>query len=566
MTRIDFEEVSWEYRTGDGLALSGLDLGIESGSFVGVTGPSDAGKSTLCRLIPGYIPHYFDGELEGGVRVGDRDVSEASIGELAESVGMLFENPFDQLTGASTTVIEEVAFGLENLGYPREEIIERSVESLRRVGIEELIDRNPQRLSGGQSQRVALASVLAMAPDVLVLDEPTSQLDPHGADAVFDIVADMKEQGYTVVVVSQRLDRLAPHLDRLLVVDGGEVVHDASPEEVFTTPGIDELVDVPEAVRVGRRLRESGAGPDRMPLSVEDAIEELRPHVTGGPDEHSDGGDRLGADGPARTTDEPRVVFEDVRHVYDGGVEALSGIGLEMGSGCVCLVGQNGAGKTTFVKHMNGLLEPSQGVVRIEGIDTREARVAELARHVGLSFQNPDDQLFHDTVDEEVRYGPKNLGFDDEREEESVERAIEWLDLDDVRERNPYDLGMPRRKRVAVASVLAMDTDTVVLDEPTGGQDAPGTALLGSAIERLVGAGKLVVVITHDVGFARRYAERVIALGQGEVLLDGTPREVFGRPDALAETDVDPPTVTRIGDRLGLPTVLSIDELFEYVG
>jgi energy-coupling factor transport system ATP-binding protein len=563
VTRIDFEEVAWEYRTGDGLALSGLDLGIDSGSFVGVTGPSDAGKSTLCRLIPGYIPHYFDGELEGSVRVGERDVSEASIGELAESVGMLFENPFDQLTGASTTVIEEVAFGLENLGYPREEIVERSVESLRRVGIEELIDRNPQRLSGGQSQRVALASVLAMAPDVLVLDEPTSQLDPHGADAVFDIVAGMKEQGYTVVVVSQRLDRLAPHLDRLLVVDGGEVVHDASPEEVFTTPGIDELVDVPEAVRVGRRLRGSDDA-ESVPLSVAEAIEELRPHVTGGADEGPEDGDRLETDG-STPAGETRVAFEDVKHVYEGGVEALSGIDLEMASGCVCLVGQNGAGKTTFVKHMNGLLEPSKGAVRIEGTNTREARVAELARHVGLSFQNPDDQLFHDTVDEEIRYGPKNLGFDDAREDETVERAIERLDLEDVRGRNPYDLGMPRRKRVAVASVLAMDTDTVVLDEPTGGQDAPGTALLGAAIERLVEAGKLVVVITHDVGFARRYADRVIALGQGEVLLDGGPREVFDRPDVLAETDVDPPTVTRIGQELGLPTVLSIDELFEHV-
>lgn len=566
MTRITFEDVSWEYRTGDGRAVSGLDLGIESGSFVGVTGPSDAGKSTLCRLIPGYVPHYFDGELEGSVRVGDRAVREASIGELAERVGMLFENPFDQLTGASTTVIEEVAFGLENLGYPREEIIERSVSSLRRVGIEELIDRNPQRLSGGQSQRVALASVLAMAPDVLVLDEPTSQLDPHGAEAVFEIVAGMKEQGYTVIVVSQRLDRLAPHLDRLLVMEDGEIAHDGPPEEVFTTPGIDAVVDVPQSVRIGRRLREAGHETDGVPLTVPAAIEALRPHVTGASG-RADGG-ITGVE--ERATDstaggDRRVDFEGVSHVYEGGVEALSGVSVGMDAGCVCLVGQNGAGKTTFVKHTNGLLEPTDGVVRIEGTDTREARVAQLARRVGLAFQNPDDQLFHDSVEEEVRYGPRNLEFDEERADETVERAISRLDLADARERNPYDLGMPRRKRVAVASVLAMDTDTVVLDEPTGGQDAPGTALLGDAIEELVADGKLVVVITHDVGFARRHADRVIALGQGEVLLDGSPREVFGNPETLAETDVDPPVVTRIGHELGLPTVLSIDELFEYV-
>ena len=179
-------------------------------------------------------------------------------------------------------------------------------------------------------------------------------------------------------------------------------------------------------------------------------------------------------------------------------------------------------------------------------MDTEEARVAQLARHVGLSFQNPDDQLFHDSVESEIRYGPKNLDFDEERTDDTVERAISRLDLENVRERNPYDLGLPRRKRVAVASVLAMDSQTVVLDEPTGGQDAPGTELLGTAVEELVADGKLVVVITHDVGFARRHADRVIALGQGEVLLDGAPREVFGKPDVLAETDVDPPVVHRV--------------------
>lgn len=563
MSRISFENVTYEYRTGDRPAVENIDCEIESGSFVGITGPSDAGKSTFCRMVPGYIPHYFDGDLDGRIVVGGTDIEDTSIGDLADQVGMLFENPFDQLTGASTTVIEEVAFGLENLGLAREEIVDRSVESLRRVGIEELIDRNPQRLSGGQSQRVALASVLAMQPDVLVLDEPTSQLDPHGSEAVFDIVADMRSQGNTVLVVSQRLDRLAPHLDRLLVMDEGTIAHDGPPADVLTEPGIEELVDVPAAVQIGTRLREEGyVDPDTpVSLSVESAISELRPHV-----------ESSAADGgiTQSTTPEPddsAVSFEDVRYEYEGGVEALSGISLSMDAGCVCLVGQNGAGKTTFVKHLNSLLEPTAGAVRINGTDTREARVAQLAHHVGLAFQNPNDQLFHENVEDEVRYGPSNLGYDEDRIEETTERAIERLELDDVREDNPYDLGMPRRKLVAVASVLAMDSPVVVLDEPTGGQDAPGIGLLGTAVEELVAAGKLVVVITHDVEFARQHADRVIALGSGEVLLDGTPREVFDRTETLAETDVDPPVVTRIGNRLGLPrTVLSVDELFDRVG
>ena len=347
------------------------------------------------------------------------------------------------------------------------------------------------------------------------------------------------------------------------MIEEGQVAHDGPPEEVFTTPGIDVTVDVPQSVRIGRRLREMGYGDGEIPLTVEDAIEELRPHVTANA---ADGGSsEMAASNDERTTDGPRVAFEDVHHVYEGGVKALSGISLELDSGCVCLLGQNGAGKTTFVKQMNGLLSPSEGVVWIDGTSTKSARVAQLARNVGLSFQNPDDQLFHDSVEAEIRYGPNNLGFDDARTDETVERAVARLDLEDVRERNPYDLGLPRRKRVAVASVLAMDSPTVVLDEPTGGQDAPGTALLGTAVKELSAEGKLVVVITHDVSFARRHADRVIALGQGEVLLDGTPREVFSEPETLAETDVDPPVVTRIGHELGLSTVLSIDELFEYV-
>jgi energy-coupling factor transport system ATP-binding protein len=235
-----------------------------------------------------------------------------------------------------------------------------------------------------------------------------------------------------------------------------------------------------------------------------------------------------------------------------------------MGEGCVCIVGQNGAGKTTFVKHLNGLLEPTSGRVDVEGVETSSADVAQLSRHVGLSFQNPDDQLFHGTVEEEVRYGPSNLDYEAERVDELVEWAIDLLGLDPVREKNPYDLGIPRRKRVAVASVIAMDTPVVVLDEPTGGQDAPGTRRLGKVVDRLVEEGKLVVVITHDVSFAADHADRVIALRQGEVLLDDSPRAVFGRPDVLARTEVQLPTAAELSFSLDLPRVaLSVNELLE---
>jgi len=568
MALIDIDDVTFAYRTQpDGeTALDGVSLGIERGEVVGITGPGDAGKSTVGRLVASYIPNYFSGQFEGAVTVDGHDITETDIGEMSDIVGMLFENPFDQLTGANGTVFEEVAFGLENKGVPREEIIETTREKLRLTGIEHLYDRNPQQLSGGQSQRVALASMLAMEPDVLVFDEPTSQLDPQGTQEVLRVIAALAEEGYTVLVVSHDLDGLAQHLDRLIVLDGGRIVRDGRPEDLFRDAGEDARYELPDAVRVGRRLRERGLVPAGKPLPItfEDVLAEVEPHVVDTEQRRIDT-DPERDGGPAENA-ASLIGFDDVDFSYEGGVQALSELSITFDTGCVCVIGQNGAGKSTFMKHLNGLLTPSSGTVLIDGNDTVEHTIAELAGDVALSFQNPDNQLFHSTIEREIRYGPKNLGYPDERIDELVETAIDRMDLEDIREKNPYDVGLSRRKHVAVASVLAMDTPVVALDEPTGSQDAVGIDLLGEVVDSLVREGKLVVVITHDVAFARDHADRVVALREGELLLDGSAREVFGRAETLAETDVNPPFVTRLASRLGVPgTVLSVEELFEYI-
>jgi energy-coupling factor transport system ATP-binding protein len=545
------------------VALKDVSYDIERGSFVGITGPSDAGKSTLCRLIAGYVPHLFDGELSGTVVVDGIPTTETSVGELAGKVGFVFENPFDQLTGASLTVLEEVAFALENMGLPREEIELRARESLERVGIAHLADRHPQRLSGGQSQRVALASVLALQPEIFVLDEPTSQLDPLGAGEVFEVVADLHRDGYTIVVVSQDLDRLATHADRLLVLEGGHLRWDGPPQGVLASAvDSDHPLLIPKVVEVGHWLRKRGLidGRRPLPVTVGEAAAELTEAETILPRGRTCNAPTKGSSVSSRVQD-PQVVLEDVRFAYDK-VHALDGLSLELNEGCVCVVGQNGAGKTTLIKHLNGLLRPTGGRVLVRGKDTREHRVAELARDVALAFQNPDDQLFRGTVEEEVRFGATNVGFPPDKVQKLTDRAVELLDLGAVREKKPYDLGLSWRKRVAIASVLTMNSPVVVLDEPTGGQDARGIELLGGLIEHLVGEGKLVVVVTHDVEFAARHADRVVALYKGNVLMDGDPGTVFRREQELAKTYVQPPAIARLGRRLGLSgTVLSIDEL-----
>jgi len=561
---VEIEDLTFSYASQQhGPALRNLSCAIEQGSFVGITGLAEAGKTTFCRLIAGYIPHFFHGEFSGKVNVAGTDTRESTIGELAERVGFVFENPFDQLTGASLTVLEEAAFALENMGLVREEIRLRAEKSLSRVGMEDLKDRHPQQLSGGQSQRLALASILAVQPEVFILDEPTSQLDPLGVEEVFDVITDMHGRGNTLIVVSQDLDHLAIRADRLMVIDKGEIKWDGEPREVLLEAAEARYpILIPDVLEISRKLKAAGRIPTAspVPLTVEQAAKELSSINTPGSAAETIAAGRTSRHSKVESSKE--LLFEDVHYDYPTGVSAIRGVSLSLDEGCVCIVGQNGAGKTTLAKHLNGLLRPTRGRLLVRGKDTREYRVAELAREVGLAFQNPDDQLFRSTVEQEVRFGPDNVGASPEEAKRLVANAMDLMDLEAVGEKKPHDLGMPERKRVATASVIAMNTQVVVLDEPTGGQDAEGIELLGQLVGSLVQQGKLVIVVTHDVKFAALHADRVIALHQGRVLLDDDPRTVFGREEALARTHVEPPAVTRLGKLLGLDeTVLSPEEL-----
>ena len=571
MSFIELNGVTFQYGTqpDDEFAVRDIDFGIEEGEFIGVTGQSEAGKATLGRLISGQIPHFYHGDLSGEITVEGVSTAESSVGDLSKKIGFVFENPYDQLTGATSTVLEEVAFGLETHGLTRDEMRERARESLAAIGVEALADRNPMQLSGGQCQRVAIASVIAMQPDVMVLRQPTAQLDPSGTEEVFEVVGSMNEQGYTIVMISQELERLTPHLDRLVVMDDGRIRFDGAPEDVLVRAIEDGIpIPVPEVVEIGHRLRETGMVADDEPIPVTEAgcLAEIGRIVDRPlPDGDSGGvGVTPSPDGPS--DGEGEVVLDDLHHRYPSGVEALRGVSFSLDDGCVCLIGQNGAGKSTLVKHLNGLLDPTAGAAYVRGMDTSEHTTGELAHEVGLSFQNPDDQLFHSTVAEEVQYGPRNLGFSDDELAATTDRAIELLGLGDRRDESPYDLSEPWRKRVAVASVVAMETPVIVLDEPTSGQDAPGYDQLGEAVDALVERGKLVVVITHDIDFVREHADRTVLLAEGRVIADGDTRGVLSDAETLARSNVHPPTITRLGLELGVGPLLSVDELFDAIG
>ena len=577
MTEIAFDDVSITYATAADPAVSDVSVEIDAGSLVGITGPSESGKTTFCRALGGFVPNFFDVSLDGSVRVAGIDVGRATIADLGETVGYVFENPNDQLTGAATSVRDEIAFGLEQRGVDGDALRPRIASALSTVGVEHLVDRDLDALSGGQLQRVALASVLALDPEILVLDEPTSRLDPAGTDAVFETAATLRDEGYTVVAVSQHLRKLASVADRLLVFDEGGLVRNGPPRSVLADRDLDPILRVPLTVRIARRLRDDGTIPAGCPLpltvsalrqqidrSVADGSASDEPAVTRSPADDpatEDDGVQPGSDpiSPQSGGEVPRIRLDDVTHVYDGGVPGLEHVSLDLAGECVMLMGANGAGKTTLVKHLNGLLAPTTGTVLVGESDTRTASVAALARRVGLVFQDPDTQLFRPTVEQAVRFGLENLGAPDVATR--TNRALERLSLADVRTESTYELGRAGRKRVAMASVLAMDTPVVVLDEPTGEQDARGVATIGSLVESLTTAGRTVICVTHDVEFARRHGDRIVVLADGRVIADGPPPTVLGDPEALAQAGLEMPVPMRLGRALGLGPLPSVDRL-----
>ena len=551
-------------------ALDGVEMAVRTGELVGVTGRNGAGKSTLALAASGFIPRVVRAAVSGSVRVAGRETRDASLADLLGQVGIVFSTPSSQLSGSKLTVREELAFGLENLGVPRSEMDERIERTLAELGIRQLADRLPTALSGGEQQRVAIASILCMGPGALVLDEPVAQLDPAGTVAVADLLLERAASGTAILVAEHRHAVLA-RAARVALLDAGRLVADMAPWQALG-PLIAEPagVEVPTVLRIAEAVGlEPALAFDEEALAIALGRARSRVRVAGAPPGHA----------PA----EPAVAWEPVRaqpptgleltglvHRYPGGVVALAGVDLVIEPGeTVAVVGQNGSGKTTLVRHLVGILAPTEGTVRVGGADIAGRPIAEVARTVGFVFQDPDRQLFSRSVELEVAFGPRNLGLEPGVIRRLVDEALGLTGLDDRRAVNPHDLTVSDRKLVALASILAMDPALLALDEPTTGQDGPGVARVGSIVDAMAATGRTVVAITHDMEFAACYFGRIVVMRQGRIVADGPLAAVFAPANAalLASTGLELPPVARLAGRLGLgaPAPLTVEELLTRV-
>lgn len=536
MSYITAVNLKYRYPHTDRLALNGLTFSIEKGEFIGIIGRNGAGKSTLCSALIGLVPQFYKGAYGGKLLLEDTDLSITPTARLCSRIGLVFQNPFNQLSGAKDTVYEEISFGLQNLGIPRDEIHRRVEETMKLLDISEFRDRNPFDLSGGQMQRVALAGVLVMQPEVLLLDEPTSQLDPQGSEEVFHAVDKLTESGITIIMVEQKMEKLADYCDRILLLDDGKIVDFDTPQKIFSRPDLKEHGICPPVITKLFEDWQIQMENGLYPVTLKEALS-LKKQIP------SDFQKSIYQNQSHLPYSEYTVSFriEDLFFYYQKGTPVIENLSLTLDTRPTAIIGQNGAGKTTLVKLLKGLLKPVSGSIYYKKEDISGKTVAMIAGQIGYVFQNPDDQIFKYTVLDEVMYGPLNIGMNKEAAKAHALAAIRLVQLDGKEQKNPYDLELSDRKMVSIASILAMDTDVIILDEPTIAQDFEGRNIIRSIIETLVSQGKSVLSILHDMNFVADCFSRVIIMVHGKVLADGTPEEVFEKTKLLKQAKLEAP-------------------------
>jgi len=504
---VDIENLTFRYRRASEPALHELSLAVHPGEVLLVAGPSGCGKSTLIRAINGLIPHAYPGELTGSVRVGGVATTEQKMRDISVHVGTVLQDPARQIVGA--TVEAELAFGPENLGTPRAEIRQRIAQVARESGIEPLLGRETAALSGGERQLLAMGGILMLSPRLFVVDEPLANLDPRTAARLIATLRRLADEGHAVVMVEHRIEEaLDLHPDRVLYLEEGRTRY------LGDVAGFFEVAD-----------------PDAVKLPFEVVLARLA--RTAGVDATADSRALHAAPNDGAGEAPPRLEFRGVRAGYEGR-EVLHGIDARLGAReVVAVLGPNGSGKTTLFRTAMRLMEPSAGEVLVDGRSASERTVANLATTFGFVFQSPSQMLFARTVREELEFGPRKLGRDEARLDGIVSEALRRTGLDDleeVRERPPLTLSFGQQKRLALAIALALEPPTLLLDEPSAGQDHRTARRFMHELLAIPGL-ESVYLVTHDVDLALAHADRILLFRGGEIVADGPPAEVIEDED-----------------------------------
>ena len=563
--------------------LKGVDLTIKKGEFIALLGRNGSGKTTFSKQLNAILR-----PSEGTVTVDEMGTRDAEkLYDIRQHVGMVFQNPDNQMVAAN--VEEEVAFGPENLGMESDTIVARVKQALEQVRMWKRRKTAPNHLSGGQKQRIAIAGILAMHPDYIVLDEPTAMLDPKGRKEVMEALQRLnQEQEMTVILITHDMEEAAL-ASRVILLEDGQMRFDGRPEKFF---GADALLaemgmEAPLSYRV-RKLIDSDVFEKKIgDARVEEATIDKREKVaeydkTGREWEASselvDKKKNKKAEAETDEKNQDLLSLQHVSYIYSPGTAyekvALDDVNLSLGKGeIVGLAGHTGSGKSTMIQLLNGLLRPTSGTVTFEGKDIHAKGYSGnyLRSKVGMVFQYPEHQMICDTVWEDVAFGPSKQGLTGEACETRVEEALRFVDLPEkYYQASPLQLSGGQKRRVAIAGVLAMHPEYIILDEPAAGLDAAGKREIFDRIRRMSreqGIG--VLLVSHSMEDLAEYADRIIVLDDGKKILDDRPAEVFAERETLETCGLDVPEVVKFADRLraegyAIPqTVIREEELLE---
>ena len=535
LAAVEIKELTFSYRGNPEVkAVEGINLTIEKGEFLVIMGPSGAGKSTLANSLNGLIPSFMKGKYEGEVRVAGEKVKGKGVSTMARKIGLVFQDFEAQLF--STNVNLEIAFGPENFSVPRQEIHQRIEKVLETVKLKGFEERQPATLSGGQKQRLAIGSVLATYPDIICMDEPTTDLDPLGKLGIFSIAKELhKSSDFTLIIIEHETEE-ALHANRLVIMKDGKIIRQGKPADLLRDVAFTDSIGI-MPLQVPKFFMEYlHKQPEELPVGPEDGLAYFRKQQL-----EIDGEkyrQLLEAEEKRRQNYGEMVLsVRDLVHVYPNGNRAVDGISLDIQDReFIAILGHNGSGKTTLVKHFNALLAPTEGQVVIYGKNTREHSIFEIGKEIGYVFQNPDHQIFSDTVCDEVAFSPKIRGCAEEEIQQRVTEALEAVELKGYEKEDPFSLSKGERQRVALAAILAAEPKVILLDEPTRGMHPREVDALVSALRDLreepgTRGGNTVVVVEHDPAVMAA-ADHLIDMGPGagalggEIVAQGPPERV----------------------------------------
>ncbi len=531
-------------------ALRNVSLSVPEGQFLAVLGHNGCGKSTLAKHFNAILTPTSGKVTVDGIDTADED----RLFDIRQTVGMVFQNPDNQLV--ATIVEEDVAFAPENLGVPPEEIRVRVDDALKQVDMYEFREHAPHQLSGGQKQRIAIAGIIAMQPRCIVMDEPTAMLDPKGRREVMKTIKRLnREHGITVILITHYMDEAA-QADRVVVMDKGSVLMDDVPRKIFARA--DELravgLDVPQVTELCEMLRKNGVSISEEIIFEDECAEaiEMLPLRSKTADMTKTVAAKLIGSG------EEAARLENLTYKYSIGTPfektAVDDVSLTVKKAeFVGIIGHTGSGKSTLIQHFNGLVKPTSGLVFIDGKDiwSKDVNIRDIRFKVGIVFQYSEHQLFEETVSKDIAYGPKNMGLTGDELDARVKSAAESMGISHLLEKSPFELSGGQQRRVALAGVMAMDPEVLILDEPAAGLDPKGRDKILSLIRRWhEHSGKTVLLVSHSMEDIVKFATKVLVMNKGKVFCYDETDKVFERTDELVSIGLDVPQITRLSHRL----------------